>query len=452
MQKPYAVTLAAGSGQPPYQWSAPNGLPTGLRLAADGQVSGVPTVWGSYKFPVKVTDSAGASSTRTFGLGIAPATVAADPTSLWFAYAANESLPLAQTIQVSSDPPALSFTASSRDKWVRVSAGGAAPAQLSVTVDPSGLSPNTYKGTITLHAAGAVPADINISVTLQVSAAGTPASSMRVITTLAGTDWVFPQTPRKATEAPFRDMPALAVDPGSGAPCFVDSNNNLVARLNADGTTSVVAGNGIAGFSGDGGPARNASLNSPNGIAIDSQGNTYIADSWNHRIRRIDSSGVITTIAGTGTAGFSGDGGVAAGARLSSPGDLALDSAGNLYVSDTGNARIRRITPAGIISTVAGNGERGSSGDGGPALSAAADPLGIAIDANNNIYFTEWQHRIRKVTPEGIISTFGGDGIEGIGTGDGGPVAKARFRRPTRLKFDAQGNLYIADSNAYRVR
>ncbi len=176
---------------------------------------------------------------------------------------------------------------------------------------------------------------------------------------------------------------------------------SVIRRISPSGTISRVAGNGASGFSGDGGPATSASLNHPVSFTTDAAGNLYIADTHNHRIRRVlASSGVITTVAGDGTAGFSGDGGPATAARLSYPHDVAVDGVGNLYVADTGNQRIRRITPAGIISTVAGSGVAAFSGDGAPAINAALNtPSRLALDAvGSTLYVVDsGNSRIRRI-------------------------------------------------------
>ena len=138
------------------------------------------------------------------------------------------------------------------------------------------------------------------------------------------------------------------------------------------GIVTTVAGNGTAGFTGDGGPATAARLKKPGGVALDAAGNLFIADTWNHRIRKVTPGGVISTVAGNGTLGFSGDGGPATAAQLNYPSDMAVDAAGNLFIADTGNHRIRKVTPGGVISTVAGNGTAGFSGDGGPATCGPA--------------------------------------------------------------------------------
>ena len=222
---------------------------------------------------------------------------------------------------------------------------------------------------------------------------------------------------------------------------------------NAQGIISTVAGNGTAGFSGDGGPATSASLHSPCGVVLDAAGNVYFTDYFNYRIRKITTGGVISTVAGNGTAAFSGDGGPATSASLNGPDGLALDAAGNLYFSDDVNERIRKVSTAGIISTVAGSGATGFSGDGGPAISASLhSPAGVAVDTAGNLYFADIENnRIRKVAPSGIISTVAGNGTGGF-SGDGGPATGASLDHPEGVAVDAVGNVYVADSEGCRIR
>jgi sugar lactone lactonase YvrE len=194
------------------------------------------------------------------------------------------------------------------------------------------------------------------------------------------------------------------------------------------------------GFRGDGGPATAALLNGPSGVAVDATGNLFIADSYNHRIRKVTPNGVIGTVAGNGTERFTGDDGPATAALLNNPTDVAVDTAGNLFIADSANYRIRKVTPTGIISTIVG----------GPAPSAA--PVGIAVDAKGSLWIAESNsHRIRKVSPEGVISTVAGTGRAGF-SGDDGPANSAQLNFPRGIDVDAQGNLFIADVANRRVR
>lgn len=217
-------------------------------------------------------------------------------------------------------------------------------------------------------------------------------------------------------------------------------------------TVTTTAGNGAPGSSGDNGPATSAQIDTVYGVAVDARGNTYLADSRNHRVRKI-ADGVITTVAGTGQEGFSGDGGAATAAQLSFPRDVAVDAQGNLYIADTGNCRIRKVAPAGTISTLAGTGTPDFSGDGGPAAAAALSyPSGLATDSAGNLYVADsWNYRVREITGDGKIQTVAGNGSYGP-FGDGGQAAAASLGLIQSLAVDAQGNLYLSDSYNHCVR
>jgi sugar lactone lactonase YvrE len=230
-----------------------------------------------------------------------------------------------------------------------------------------------------------------------------------------------------------------------------------------NGATNIitsVAGNGAALDAGDGTPAADASLDFPSGVVVDAAGNLYIADQFNHRIRRVDPNGIITTVAGNGAAAYAGDGGAATNASLRNPSGVALDAAGNLYIADQLNGRVRRVDPNGTITTVAGNGTGISSGDGGAATNAGlVAPAGVALDAAGNLYVADMGgDRVRLVNPNGIISTVAGDGSgvslaygEGYYAGDGFAATNASLVAPAGVALDAAGNLYVADSVNDRV-
>ncbi len=259
--------------------------------------------------------------------------------------------------------------------------------------------------------------------------------------------------------------PALAAEIGvaSTAPrltgIVVDSTGNIyfadgprIRRVSPGGIISTVAGTGLSGTVGDGGPAVSAQVVYPSGLAVDSAGNLYFTDS--QRVRKISvSDGTVNTIAGTGQPGSSGDGGPAASAKLAEPIGLAFDSAGNLYIADSGNYRVRKVSTGGIITTFAGSGTFGSSGDGGQAIGAKLGAVyGLAVDSAGNVYIAdEANNRIRKVAPNGIISTVAGSISPGF-SGDNGPAASAQLNSPTGLAMDPTGNLYIADFANCRIR
>ena len=229
--------------------------------------------------------------------------------------------------------------------------------------------------------------------------------------------------------------------------------HNIISRIDTKGTMTRYAGSGQSGFSGDGGPAANASFRVPAGLAFDSEGNLYIADRENHRVRKVDPKGYISTFAGIGEAGFSGDEGPAVKARLNLPSGVVVDKKGNLYISDRSNDRIRVVDKKGVIRTYAGSGVAGFQGDAGPALKAQLDkPFGIALDETKNLYIADRNNnRVRKVSPDGIITTVAGDGGFFF-MGDNGPAYRASVAAPTGVALDSKGNLYIADRNNNRVR
>jgi uncharacterized protein (TIGR03437 family) len=313
-----------------------------------------------------------------------------------------------------------------------------------------------------------------------------------------------------ATSAGIGGPTGVALD-AAGNLYIADSIHNLIRKVNSSGIISTYAGGGEPTGVGDGGPATFANLfligtQAHSGLAIDSAGNLYIADSGHSRVRKVDAGGIISTVAGNGTTGFSGDGGAATSAQLNTPSGVALDSAGNLYICDQGNGRIRKVTTAGTISTVAGKGNGFTLGDGGPATSGElANPIDVALDSAGNIYIADLgNERIRKVTA-GIITSiltegFGNCGgplpaassdvgfgvslvldsagdlfiadhfsnciheldsagtvvtVAGGGTsipGDGGPATLAQLSQPAGVALDSAGNLYIADSGLGRIQ
>jgi hypothetical protein len=273
------------------------------------------------------------------------------------------------------------------------------------------------------------------------------------ITTVAGDGTVgFPGDGGAATLARLNSPSDVALD-SVGNLYIADRNNGRIRKVDVNGTITTVAGNGSQGFSGDGGAATAARLNSPSGVALDSVGNLYIADYGNHRVRKVDASGMITTVAGNGTSGYFGDGGAATAALLASPSGVALDAAGNLYIADFQNHRIRKVDVGATITTVAGNGSPGFAGDGGPASAALLSaPIGVAVDAAGTLYIADrGNYRIRKVDAGGTITTVAGNGTPGF-SGDGGAAPSARLNSPYDVALDTVGNLYIADSGNHRIR
>jgi hypothetical protein len=276
-------------------------------------------------------------------------------------------------------------------------------------------------------------------------------------TTVAGDgEFVTPKDNGPATSADL-DLPfAVAVD-GAGDLYISDSDSTTDRIRRVDAVTQTIttyAGDGKPGYTGDGGPATSATLNAPHGLAVDGAGNLYIADSANNVIRRVDgATGVITTVAGNGTQGYGGDNGPATAAELDTPNEVAFDTAGNLYIADTLNQRVRMVSATtGLITTVAGDGTAGFAGDGGPATAAQLkQPYALAFDSAGHLYIADSaNNRVREVNG-GTITTIAGDGAQGF-SGDGGPAAAATMYSPSGLAFDAADNLYIADTQNSRIR
>ena len=251
--------------------------------------------------------------------------------------------------------------------------------------------------------------------------------------------------------------PVYVASDSAGNIYMSDQENQRVRRVDAaSGIITTVAGTGTPGFSGDGGPASAASLNYPGGLAADGAGNLYIADYYNRRIRMVAAgTGIITTIAGTGISGSTGDGGLATAAQLAGPYALAADAAGNVFIGFLEDARVRRVDAVtGVITTVVGTGTAGFSGDGGLATSAQVNyPYGLALDGGGNLYVADlYNNRVRKVdAATGIITTVAGTGTAGF-SGDGGPATAAALNYPLGLAVDGAGNLFVADYNNQRVR
>jgi sugar lactone lactonase YvrE len=258
----------------------------------------------------------------------------------------------------------------------------------------------------------------------------------------------------QATAAELYYPSGVAFD-SNGDLFIADTWNNRVREVNlSTGAITTVAGNGTGGFSGNGGQATAAELNSPEGVAVDSNGNLFIADTDNNRVREVVSTGVISTAAGNGTAGYSGDGGQATAAKLNSPEDVAVDSSGNLFIADTNNNRVRKVNVSThVITTVAGKGTAGYSGDGGQATAAKLNsPEGVAVDSSGNLFIADTNNgRIRKVTTSGVINTAAGNGTAGYG-GDGGQATAAELNCPGGVAVDSSGDVFIADTNNNRVR
>jgi len=256
---------------------------------------------------------------------------------------------------------------------------------------------------------------------------------------------------RAATEAKTTCHGVAVAADGSVLIAAIENNN--VRRVDPAGTIRTLAGNGIRGYSGDGGPAVQAQLSGPWDVDVGPDGAIYIADTGNNRIRRVDTGGRISTVAGTGTAGFAGDGGPATEAQLTAPRDVAVGPDGALFLADGENNRVRRVDAGGQISTVAGTGTAGFAGDGGQATQAQLNtPHGVDVDAAGNVYIADlYNNRVRMVDRSGIITTIAGTGVHGY-SGDGGPAVQAELAFPRSVAVGTDGTVYIADINNNRIR
>lgn len=258
-----------------------------------------------------------------------------------------------------------------------------------------------------------------------------------------------------ATKAQIAQPTGMTID-NEGNVYIADYNSSVIKKVTTSGIMTIFAGTGTEGFSGDGGPAAQAKLYRPTAVAVDKDGNVFISDASNKVIRKVSKSGVISTVAGVpGRAGYAGDGGAATKALLTQPAGIAVDNSGNLYIADPSNSVIRKVNPAGIISTFAGNGTAGYSGDNGPATKAQfqiGSPQGLAVDPNGNVYASDYQnHAIRKINAKGIISTIAGTGAPDY-AGDGGPAILAKIWYPIGIATDIAGNVFITDSYNNTIR
>ena len=287
----------------------------------------------------------------------------------------------------------------------------------------------------------------------------TPTAAELPVTTVAGTGKsAFSGDGGQASAAALVRPLALAIGPAGE---IYIAEGNRIRDVKKDGRITTFAGTGAAGDSGDAGPAAQAELNFPQGLAVDSAGNVYIADTLNNRVRRVDANGTITTVAGTGEGGYAGDGKPGREAMLNLPTGLAIGFGDALFIADTGNNVIRQLEPDGTIDTVAGTGEAGYRGDGGPALSAPLHaPAGLAFDGEGNLYIADaLNQRVRRMDVSKQIETVAGTGVPGY-LGDGRPAIFAELNLATNpfqgigqgLAVDSRGNVFIADALNRRVR
>jgi hypothetical protein len=302
---------------------------------------------------------------------------------------------------------------------------------------------------------GVAVAAVAILVSLAVASPPKAGAATGTISTIAGSDPFgdFSGDGGPATVAALNNPAGVAVMPDGGY-LIADAGNDRVRRVFPDGTIRTVAGTGMYGFSGDGGPATAANLQAPLGVAALPDGGFLIADAAAARVRRVSPTGTISTVAGTGTPGFSGDGGPATAAQLTNPNAVAVTADGGFLIADSGNRRIRRVSPSGIISTVAGTGVQGSSGDGGAATAAQLNaPEGLATTPDGGFLIADWfANRVRWVSPTGVITTVAGTGTPTLFlNGDGGPATAANISMPYAVAVTPAGGFVFTDGS-YAVR
>lgn len=282
------------------------------------------------------------------------------------------------------------------------------------------------------------------------------------VQTLIGTGYLGDAPDGPARDTSLNHPVHIAFAPNSDLIVSAWHNSKIIRYSFGENTVETICGNGVRSFAGDGGPAVEALLDLPVATAFAPDGRMYIADQANQRIRLVALDGTIDTVVGTGDSGFSGDGGDALEAQINLPtgqsappsGRIAVDGEGNLFIVDTGNHRVRKVTPDGVITTVAGDGDRGYGGDGGAATEASLNrPNDLAVDADGTLFIADTDnHCVRQVAPDGVISTFAGQCGERGGDGDGGAANEATLNRPYGLELSPEGHLYVADTHNQRIR
>jgi NHL repeat-containing protein len=287
------------------------------------------------------------------------------------------------------------------------------------------------------------------AVTLAVGAAS---AATGLISTIAGTGTQGFSGNGGSAIAAQLDTPKDVVQLPNGAYLIADTYNHRVRQVSTSGQISTVAGTGVASYNGDGIAATAAKLNEPHGVAPAPGGGFLIADSMNNRVRKVSASGTITTVAGKGWPGFTGDGGAATAAKLNRPMGVAPTADGGFLIADHDNFRIRKVSASGVITTVAGNGIESASGDGGPATAAGFHAEDVAATADGGFLIADWDnHRVRRVSPSGQISTVAGTGSSGF-SGDGGPATAAQLDEPAGVTATPDGGFLVADHNNHRIR
>jgi len=439
----YNQTLVATGGQPPYSWMSISGtLPTGLTLATNGVISGAPTTNGTFNFTAKVTDSLSSNATQALTLTLgSPPSVMHQPTNI------------SVTVSVGSNVSlGVSVTGTGPFSYQWQLNGTNLPNGIITTMAGNGTNGYSGDGSAATNselynpASSAVDANGNLFIADTYNDVIRKVGTNGIITTVVGNGTNgYSGDGGAATNAELYNPFDVAVN-ATGNLFIADYQNNRIREVEANGIITTIAGNGTGGYFGDGGAATNAELNSPIGVAVDATGNLFIADQGNSIIRKVGTNGIITTVAGNGTQSYSGDGGMATNAELYLPDDVAVDATGNLFIADAGNNRIRKVGTNGIITTVAGNGTAGHIGDGGAATNAELSlPTGVAVNATGYLFIADYQNnRIREVEANGFIIAIAGNGTNGY-SGDGGAATNAELNNPARVAVDAAGNLFITD-------
>jgi len=423
------VTLSDGTSGVSFYYTTDGSTPTTSSTLYTGPIAvSASETLQAIAVPTTGTSSAVASATYTVNLMTQPPVI----------------LPAAATY---AQPQTITMSSVTSGATIYYTTDGSTPTTSSAV----------YSAPFTLAATETIKAIANSSaygLSTVTTAAYTYSPSLGTINTIAGSTTAgFSGDGGTAISATLNNADGLVLD-SVGNIYIADNANHRIRKVTPAGVISTVAGNGTAGYSGDGGAATSAALHSPQDMVVDSAGNLYIADAGNNVIRKVTPAGIISTIAGTGSAGYNGDGGSATNAMLNFPRYVTLDSGGNLYISDSFNGRIRKVTPAGIISTYAGNGTSGFSGDGGVATNAAfgGNVDGLVFDSAGNLYIADVNNaRIRMVTPAGIISTYAGNGTQGS-SGDGGAAINAAIEDPEAITIDLSGNIYVGSYGAYDIR
>ncbi len=444
----YNQALVASGGQPPYAWTNISGaLPPGVNLSTNGVISGTPTNSGPFNFNVKVTDALSTTATQALTLTMfGPPNVSIKPTNNSVVVTVGSNVIF--SVSVAGTGP---FSYQWQLNGTNLLNG------IITTVAGHGTEDYSGDGGAATNAELYFPTGVAVDATGNLFIADTDNIVIREvatngnISTVAGGGTNYPSDGGVATNTELFSPAGVAVDATENL--FIsDTGNDVIREVGTNGIIATVVGGG-GSYPGDGGAATNAELSNPTGVAVDATGNLFIADSGNNVIRKVGTNGVIITVAGNGNYGYSGDGGVATNAELSAPQSVAVDATGNVFIADYINNRIREVGTNGIITTAAGNGTNGYSGDGGAATNAElVSPAGVAVDATGNLFISDLGNNvIREVGTNGIITTVAGNGTNGY-SGDGGAATNAELYVPAGVAVDANGNLFIADSGNSVIR